>query len=98
MGYNAAVIKGFHHKGLENFFRTGSMRGIQARHAPRLRLILGQLNAAAAPEDMDLPGLRLHRLAGRRKNSWSVRVSGNWRITFTFEGPDALNVNYEDYH
>ena len=47
---------------------------------------------------MDLPGLRLHELKGDRKGAWSVTVSGNWRVTFRFEGKDAIDVDYEDYH
>lgn len=47
---------------------------------------------------MDLPGLRLHELKGSRKGTWSVTVSGDWRVTFRFEGKDAVDVNYEDYH
>lgn len=92
------AIKGFQHRGLERFFATGSKRGIQARHADRLRLILGRLNAAATPRDMGLPGLDLHQLKGVRKGTWAVKVSGNWRVTFRFAGKDADQVNYEDYH
>jgi proteic killer suppression protein len=92
------VIKGFQHKGLERFFLTGSKAGIQAKHADRLRLILARLNAATSAEDMNLPGLFLHSLSGDRKGTWSVRVSGNWRITFVFEGGDAYLIDYEDYH
>jgi proteic killer suppression protein len=92
------MIRGFKHKGLGRFFDTGSKAGIQAQHAERLRLILAQLNAATAPEDMALPGLRLHALRGDRKGTWSVWVSGNWRITFRFSGKDAEAVDYEDYH
>ena len=47
---------------------------------------------------MALPGLRLHRLTGERKGTWSVIVSSNWLITFEFSGPDVKDVNYEDYH
>ena len=92
------MIKEFLHKGLERFFLTGSKAGIQNQHAARLRLILGRLQAATNPTDMNLPGLKLHELKGRRKGVWSVSVSKNWRITFKFEGPDELDVNYEDYH
>jgi len=42
--------------------------------------------------------LYLHQLRGKHRGRWSVRVSGNWRITFKFDGPDALDVDYEDYH
>ncbi|ABA57090.1 Plasmid maintenance system killer [Nitrosococcus oceani ATCC 19707] len=92
------MIKGFRHKGLERFFRSGSKAGIQAKHADRLRLILARLHAANGSEDMDLPGLALHPLSGDRKGTWSVQVSGNWRVTFMFEDGDAYVVDYEDYH
>jgi proteic killer suppression protein len=92
------AILNFRHKGLDRFFTRGNTAGIQAKHAAKLRLILGRLHAAAEPRDMALPGLRLHPLTGDRKGTWSVIVSGNWRITFEFSGPDVKDVNYEDYH
>lgn len=92
------MIRSFKHKGLERFFLHGTKAGIKASHASRLRLILSRLQASISPRDMDLPGLYLHRLKGRDAGTWSVRVSGNWRVTFKFEGPDAVDVNYEDYH
>ena len=92
------MILSFAHKGLERFFRTGRISGIQAQHARRLRLILSNLEAAKNPADMDLPGLRLHALKGKRKGVWSVVVSANWRVTFRFAGQNAEVVNYEDYH
>jgi proteic killer suppression protein len=92
------MIQSFIHKGLENFYRTGSKAGIQAKHAKRLRLILSNLDQAESPEDMDLPGLMLHELKGNRKGIWAVKVSGNWRVTFRFIYDYAEIVNYEDYH
>ena len=92
------MIRSFRHEGLARFFEAGSKGGIQAQHADRLRLILAHLNAAVAPDDMALPGLRLHPLRGDRKGTWSVWVSGNWRVTFKFTGKDAEAVDYEDYH
>jgi len=92
------AIRRFRHKGLEIYFATGSKSKIQAQHAERLRLILGRLNVATSPRDMNLPGLFLHPLSGDRAGSWSVRVSGNWRVTFVFAGTDADEVDYEDYH
>ncbi|OFV97428.1 MAG: peptidase [Acidobacteria bacterium RIFCSPLOWO2_12_FULL_54_10] len=91
-------MKGFQHKGLERFFATGIISGIQVKHADRLRLILGRLNAATSPHDMNLPGLGLHQLRGRRKGTWAVKVSGNWRVTFSWAGKNADHVDYEDYH
>ncbi|MFT5349619.1 MAG: proteic killer suppression protein [Planctomycetota bacterium] len=92
------MIKQFKHGGLEKYFLRGTKSGIQAKHANRIRLILGRLHVSTQPQDMNLPGLALHELRGRRKGTWSVKVSGNWRITFSFDGLDAIEVNYEDYH
>jgi len=92
------AIKGFRHKGLERFFATGTKLGIQAQHADRLRLLLGRLNVAESPRDLNLPGLDLHELRSARKGTWAVKVSGNWRITFTCAGKDVDRVDYEDYH
>jgi proteic killer suppression protein len=92
------MIRSFRHKGLERFFLKGTKSGIQARHASKLRLILGRLNVSTSPKDMNLPGLFLHPLSGDMKDIWSVRVSGNWRVTFRFDDGDAEIVNYEDYH
>ncbi|MEE4637430.1 MAG: type II toxin-antitoxin system RelE/ParE family toxin [Wenzhouxiangella sp.] len=86
------------HKGLKRFFETGKTLGVRAQHANRLRLILGRLHAARQLKDMNLPGLRLHELKGNRSGIWAVDVSGNWRITFRFDGEDVEVVDYEDYH
>ena len=79
------MILGFNHKGLEKFFTKGVKSGIQVKHAERLRLILGRLNVSMAPRDVALPDLNPHELGGNRKETWTVRVSGNWRVTFRFE-------------
>jgi len=92
------VIRSFRHKGLERFFLEGSKAGIQAAHAPRLRLQLGRLDTAVRPADMDLPGWRMHPLKGSLKGLWAVSVSGNWRLVFAFEDDDAVLVDYLDYH
>jgi len=92
------MFASFRHRGLERFFSSGSKAGIKPEHAERLRLVLGRLAAAVTARDMDLPGLRLHRLKGKLKDRWSVSVSGNWRLSFAFSGKDAVQVDYEDYH
>jgi proteic killer suppression protein len=92
------VIGSFAHKGLQRFFRNGSKAGIQAQHAARLRLQLGMLDDVGAPQDMNAPGWRLHPLKGNLAGHWSVTVNGNWRLTFSFEGEDAILVDYQDYH
>ena len=92
------MIQKFKHKGLKQLFENGAVSGVNAGHAKRLKLILALLETAESIEDMDLPGLNLHELKGKRKGTWSVKVSGNWRVTFRLEQGDALDVNYEDYH
>lgn len=92
------MIKSFKHKGLQKFFETGSLAGIQANHANRLRMQLAALNTAQTVEDMDVPGFRLHPLKGERQGIWSITVNGNWRVTFEFSEGHAYIVNYEDYH
>jgi len=93
------MIKTFRHKGLQSFFEMGSMAGIQPAHAPRLGAMLRRLNETTNAQGMNLPGWRLHPLKGQGfKGHWSVWVNGNWRMTFTFEGENAVLVDYQDYH
>ena len=92
------MIRGFRHKGLQRFFETGSKSGIRAAHERRLRLMVSRLDDATGPKDMDAPGWKLHALKGDLKGHWAVWVDGNWRLTFTFRGPDAILVDYQDYH
>lgn len=92
------MIKSFCHGGIKRFFQTGSKAGIQPKHAKRLRLQLGRLDAAERPEEMDLPGWRFHSLKGELEDHWAVWVDENWRLTFKFEGADAVLVDYQDYH
>jgi proteic killer suppression protein len=92
------MIKSFKHKGLERFFYDGEKSGINIRHAPRLARILDRLDASVGPQDMNLPGFKLHGLKGKERGTWSVWVSGNWRVTFKFKGNNAILVDYRDYH
>ena len=92
------MIISFRHKGLEAFYHTGSLRGIQADHVKRLGMILAMLDVAKDAADLNQPALRLHQLQGDQKGYWSVRVNGNWRVTFRFAGVDVELVDYQDYH
>ena len=92
------MIKSFVHKGLQEFYETGSKKGIQPDHAPKLGRMLDRLDASTSPQDMNLPGYNLHLLKGDREDMWSVWVNGNWRLIFYFEGNDAYLVDYLDYH
>ncbi len=91
------MILSFVHRGLEEFFRTGSKRGVQPSHANKLRMQLAGLESAVAVSDMDVPGWRLHELKGQKSGTWAVWVNGNWRVTFKFAHGIAQLLDYEDY-
>jgi proteic killer suppression protein len=92
------MIKSFLHKGIQQFFETGSKAGIAAEHEAKLARQLQLLNAAKGPLEMDVAGWKLHQLKGELAEHWTVKVNGNWRLTFTFEDEDAILVDYQDYH
>lgn len=92
------MIKTFKHKGIKLFFENGDCAGIQTKHRERLRMQLAALNTAEVISDLDLPGYRLHKLKGDRKDYWSITVNANWRLTFEFINGDVYVINYEDYH
>lgn len=93
-----AVIRSFRHKGLRQFYETGSSSGVQAAHVKRLRMQLAALDSARSIDDMDIPGFRLHSLKGPLRGRWSIRLDGNWRLIFEFRDGDAHVLDYEDYH
>lgn len=92
------MIKSWKHKGLRELFLKGSKKGVRPDMAERLERRLDVLDAANSLQALGLPGFRLHSLSGDMKGRYSIRVTGNWRITFRFEDGDVFDVNLEDYH
>ena len=92
------MIISFRHKGLQRFFETGSVAGIDPSHRQKIRMRLAAFDTATTIADMDLPGFRLHPLKGYKQGLWAIDVSKNRRITFEFIDGNAYIVNYEDYH
>ena len=92
------MIRSFRHKGLKRLFERCDARGIRPDHVEKVENILAVLNRARVPEDMNLPGFRLHRLTGDLKGYWAVTVRANWRVIFRFREGDAHNVELTDYH
>ena len=92
------MIESFKHKGLERFFATGDKRAIPVQSAARIDRMLDRLDASIKAEDMDLPGYKFHSLKGDRTAEYAVTVTGNMRITYRFDGQNAVAVNLEDYH
>ena len=92
------MIRRFRHKGLKRLFENGETKGVRPDHVEKSENILAVLNRAREPEDMNLPGFRLHPLKGDLKGFWSVTVRANWRVTFRFHEGDAYGVDLIDYH
>ena len=90
------MIKSFRHKGLEQFYLQGSVKGINPNHARKLTSILAAIDEAEIIEDLNLPGFRLHPYKG--VNLWSIDVSGNYRILFEFKQNNAYILDYLDPH
>jgi toxin HigB-1 len=90
------VIRSFRSKHLRIFFETGRTSGLSVQNIERVSRMLRALDDAAQSENMNLPGYHFHALRGERR--WSIRVTGNWRITFGWDGADAIEVDLEDYH
>ncbi len=92
------LLKTFRHKGLERLFEKDDPSGVRADQVRRIKDVLAHLDVARHPNDLNLPGYRLHALRGELKGYWSVTISGNWRITFRLEDGDAFEVDLVDYH
>jgi toxin HigB-1 len=92
------VIRSFSHKRLREFFERGNSKLLQSTHIEKIENILAALNRARKPDDMNLPGFRLHLLKGNRKGVWAVTVRANWGVIFRFDQGDVCDVDLIDYH
>ena len=92
------MILRFRHTGLKRLFEKGDTRRISPELLPKVERVLARLDEATEPDDMNLPGFRLHPLKGDLTDNWAVSVSGTWRIVFRFEGRNVTDVNLLDYH
>lgn len=92
------MIASFKHKALQRFFETGKAKGLSVQDDKRVARTLRALEAASRPADMNLPGYHFHGLTGDQRGRYSVRVTGNWRITFGWDGENVTDVDMEDYH
>jgi toxin HigB-1 len=92
------VVKTFRHAGLKRYFTTGNSKGIPPEMLDRIRRRLNVLDRARELRDVNLPGFDFHPLKGDRKGEFAIAVTGNYRMTFRFEGADVFDVDLEDYH
>lgn len=92
------MIRSFRSKALKRFAESGDASRLSVQNADRVRRILTHLDEAVSPGEMDIAGWRFHPLKGRDKGRFSVWVTANYRITFGWDGEDAIAVDLEDYH
>jgi proteic killer suppression protein len=92
------MIRSFKHRGLRRLYEQDDKSGIRADMLSKVENIIAVLGRAASPENMNLPGFRLHPLKGDLRGFWAVTVRANWRIVWRFEGGDAMDVDLVDYH
>jgi len=92
------LIKSFKSRALKMFWEKDDASKLDAKQVARIRRRLDALHAASVPEDMNIPGFDFHGLKGRRKGVYTVHVNGPWCITFEWEAPDAVRVDFEQYH
>lgn len=92
------MIRSFRNKGLQRFAETGDGSRLRVQNENRIRQILLALDAATTPQALNIPGLKFHALRGNMKGRYAVWASGNYRVTFAFDGEDAIDIDLEDYH
>ncbi len=92
------MIRSFRSRALRRLWEKGEVKQLPAERLERIRLFLDKLDAAAEPEALNTPGAGFHRLSGNNKGRYAISVSANWRITFAFQGEDAIEIDFEDYH
>jgi toxin HigB-1 len=92
------MIRRFRHRGLKRLYENDDRRKVNLEHADKIARMLARLDEAARPEQLDIPGFRLHPLKGELAGYWSITVRANWRIIFRFEQGDATDVDLIDYH
>lgn len=92
-------FRAIHHRGLRRLIEDNDPREVRRDLVPRARRVLTALTLAESPETiLAPPGWRVHQLKGDRAGTWSISVSGNWRITFEIEDGEVTRLNLEDYH
>lgn len=92
------MIQGYKNKALEKLFKEGNAKGIPKELEKKMRVRLEVIDTATIIDDINIPGYRLHELKGDRQGTWSIKISGNWRITFKFSDNNAYDIDFEDYH
>ena len=94
----AAMIANFRSKALQRFWVSGDAKRLQPGHIAKLTRLLTTLESATAPEAVNVAGWAFHKLTGDQAGRYAVKIAKNFRLTFGWSAPDAIVVDYEDYH
>lgn len=94
------MIKTFKHKGLKLLWEKGDGSKLPAEHINRIERMLEIVDSAQrVPDDFGaFQNWNIHKLSGDLKDFWSIKVNKNYRIIFLFDGVNANDVDYIDYH
>ena len=92
------MIRSFRHKGLQRYWTRSDASGLCPDWVAKTGRLLDALNAARSPQEMAMIGAGFHALRGDFKGRYAMTVSRNWRLTFGWDGEDAIEVDLEDYH
>jgi proteic killer suppression protein len=92
------MIRSFKSKPLAELWEKRRTSKIDAKMHARIFRRLDRLDAAAVPEEMNIPGFDFHALRGFKPTRYSVHANGPWCITFEFEDDHACRVDFEQYH
>jgi toxin HigB-1 len=92
------MIRSFRSSALKRFWTKNDGSKISSDWLPRIATLLDRLDASVSPGDMNLPGFGFHALKGEMRGRYSVKVSGNFRVTFGWQDGEAVDVDLEDYH
>ena len=92
------MIRSFRSRALKRYWTKGDDSGIRPDWRRKVRLVLSRLDASKQPMELDAPGFGFHALTGDQAGRFAVWISRNWRLTFSWEGDDAIDVDLEDYH
>lgn len=92
------MILSFRSRALKKYWERNDASKLPQDRIARIAMILDRLDASTKPEDLNLAGLQFHQLAGKSKGRFAVSVSANGRITFAWDGDNAADIDFEDYH
>ncbi len=92
------MIDSFKHKGLKKLYTEGKVQGVRQDQVDRITMVLDALDVAENLEELNMPAFRFHTLQGHKPTRYSMKISGNYRITFEWDNGLAQKIDLEDYH